>query len=352
MKRFLSTAMAAAIGVSATGAVLAQPLARANIVLQSAKAVDLAANTVTLPLHRGTAKGAPVWYIVTDTSDAAAAAKFGLLFSPLIASAGSAIEPVGGTIDALKFSGTVSFAPTRVFQADASGTPTQVKPGSIGDADYSPLVRIGETGPVYNAPIVASGPAPHDTTTHTDTLDRVVAINTSDAQHATVTLALARGFTNGQPIAYISTDASVDAPAAIERSTYAPRLKKLTAGAIPIDVFFNGAKQGISYAARVGHLNADATAKNAATLGSPLNVQSTFPAADNGASAYSPMWNVYAAIWTKAAVAAGKERILRSDAMVADAATNGLITAPDGKPFGAAGIVVNCPVVAYAKTRP
>ena len=232
----------------------------------------------------------------------------------MIANAGGAIEQVAGTIDALKFSGTVDFTPARVFKADVDGNPTEVKPGSVGDANYSPLVRIGASGPVYNAPIVASGSAPHDTTNHTDTLDRVVAINTIDAKHPTVTLVLARGFTNGQPIAYISTDASVDAPAAIERSTYAPRLKKLTAGAIPIDVLFNGAKQGIAFAARQGRLDANATARNVATLGSPLNIQATFPATEQRGERLQPDVERLRAVWTKAAIADGKEQVLRSDA--------------------------------------
>jgi hypothetical protein len=330
----------------------AAPLPRSNVVLPSAKIVDLAANTVTLPLHRGTAKGATVWYIITDTSDAAAAAKLGVLFSPLIAGAGDAIETVSGTIDALTFTGSVDFTPDRVLELDANGAPAKAKPGSVGDAEYSPLVRIGASGPVYNAPIVASGDAPRDVTKHTDTLDRVVAIDTHDAVHATVTLVLARGFTNGQPIAYISTDASADGPAAIERSTYAPRLGKIQSGTIPIDVFFNGPAQGIPFAGLHGHLTADASAANASTLGSPLNVQATFPAPGVAASGYTPLWDVHPAAWTKAALDGGKAVVLKSTAAFADAASAGSITAPDGKPFGSAGITVNCPVVAFAEQRP
>jgi hypothetical protein len=167
-----------------------------------------------------------------------------------------------------------------------------------------------------------------------------------------VTLVLARGFTNGQPIAYISTDASVDAPAAIERSTYAPRLKKLGAGAIPIDVFFNGSKQGIPFTALHGRLGTAATTENSATIGSPLNVQATFPAADNGASGYSPLWSVYAAAWTKAASSSGKETVVTSNGDVQRFADANLVTSPDGKAFGAAGITVDCPVVAFADKRP
>jgi hypothetical protein len=338
--------------VTAIAPALAAPLPRTNIVLASAKSVDLAANTVTLPLHKGSAKGETVWYVITDVSDATVAARLGILYSPLIASAGAAIAPAKGTIAALIYPGTVDFSPTRVLKTDAMGNPTEAKPGSIGDADYSPLVRIGASGPVYNAPIVASGNAPHDLAGHTDVLDRVVAIDTKDPSAATVTLVLARGFTNGQPIAYISTDASVDAPAAIERSTYAPRLKKLSAGAIPIDVFFNGSKQGIPFTALHGSLGAAATTRNSSSIGSPLNVQATFPAANNGASGYSPLWSVYPAAWTKAASSSGQETVVTSNDDVQKRADAGLVTSPDGKAFGAAGITVNCPVVAFAEKRP
>ena len=351
MKQILAALILSTLAfTSATAS--AAPSPRANIVLSSAKSVDLAANTVTLPLHEGRAKGATVWYIITDTSDAAAAAKLGVLYSPLIASAGPAIAPASGTIAALVYPGSVDFSPARVLKTDASGNPTEAKPGSVGDDDYSPLVRIGAKGPVYNAPIVASGDSPHDIAGHSDVLDRVVAIDTKDPHAATVTLVLARGFTNGQPIAYISTDASVDGPAAIERSTYAPRLKKLAAGSIPIDVFFNGSKQGIPFTALRGNLAADATSGNSGAIGSPLNIQATFPAPNNGPSGYSPMWSVYPAAWTKAATSAGKETVVTSSGDVQTFAGAGLITAPDGKAFGAAGITVNCPVIAFAEKRP
>ena len=62
-----------------------------------------------------------------------------------------------------------------MLKTDTAGNPTEAKPGSVGDDDYSPLVRIGANGPVYNAPIVASGDAPHDIAGHSDALDRVVA---------------------------------------------------------------------------------------------------------------------------------------------------------------------------------
>jgi hypothetical protein len=344
----ISLLMAAATTVGAGAA----PLPRANVVLASALNVDLAANTVTLPLHKGSANGKTIWYIITDSSDAAEAKRLGILFSPLLSSAGTAIADASGTITNLTYPGTVDFSATRVLKTGPAGGPTTAQPGSVGDANYSPLVRLSASGPVYNAPIVASGETPHDIANHTDVLDRVVAINASNPSKATATFVLSRGYTNGQPIAYISTDSSDEAPAAIERSTYVPRLKKLTSGAIPIDVFFGGKVQGIPFQALTGKLAMNADATNAASLGSPLNIQATFPAPDLAASGYSPMWSVYPLVWTDAATGAGKVRVLKSQAEVTAAATAGDITAPDGKPVGAPGIIVNCPVMAFAVTRP
>ncbi|MGP6156359.1 MAG: hypothetical protein ACLPYS_02300 [Vulcanimicrobiaceae bacterium] len=129
-------------------------------------------------------------------------------------------------------------------------------------------------------------------------------------------------------------------------------MKKLTAGSIPIDVFFNGSKQGILFTAPSGNLGVDATTNNSGIIGSPLNIQATFPAPSNGAGGYSPMWSVYPAAWTKAATSAGKETVVTSNGDVQKFADAGLITSPDGKTFGAAGITVNCPVIAFADKLP
>ncbi|HEY4439124.1 MAG TPA: hypothetical protein VGN14_01650 [Candidatus Elarobacter sp.] len=357
MTRFRLLALAALYAAGLLPAAAA-PLPRANVVLPSAIALDLAANTVTLPLYRGTSHGTTVWYVKTDVSDPTVAKREGLLYSPALAAIGDAgSQIVSGSSSAFVFAGGVDFTPERVLTVGADGAPTAAKPGSVGDAEYSPFVHRHGSAVIYNAPIVASGEHPSDTAGHGDTLDRVVAIDTRDAKHARVTLVLARGYTNGRPIAYISTDASADGPAAIERSTYAPKLANAGRGAaIPIYVFFNGATgsqgQGIPYAALRGHLTADASAANAASLGSPLNIQATFPNADNGPSGYSPLWNVAPAAWTASALAGGKAHRIATLAGVDAAAHAGLVTAPDGKPFGPAPIVVNCPVVGFAEARP
>ncbi len=45
--------------------------------LTSALRVDLTRDFATLPLHKGTAQGETVWFVVTDVSDAAIAQKLG-----------------------------------------------------------------------------------------------------------------------------------------------------------------------------------------------------------------------------------------------------------------------------------
>lgn len=128
MKRLTSALILASLAATLNAA-SAAPLPRANVVLSSAIAVDLAANTVTLPLHKGTARGATVWYIITDASDAAAASKLGVLYSPLLASAGPAIATAGGSIGKLDYPGTVDFSPTRILKTDAAGKSDRSAPG-------------------------------------------------------------------------------------------------------------------------------------------------------------------------------------------------------------------------------
>jgi hypothetical protein len=280
----------------------------------------------------------------------------GAIYSSALADVGD-VEEVEGDPSSFTFAATVDFAPRRVFATSPEGAITEARAGSVGDAAYTPFVRVRGSKTVYNAPIVASGAHPHDVTSHTDTLDRIVAIDTRDASNATATLVLARGFTAGKPVAYISTDASDQGAAAIERSTYAPRLAKTTvASRVPIFVIFAGRDdadgQGIPFAALRGHLASDATVSNAASLGSPLNIQSTFPGVGKDDAGYTPLWEVQAGVWTSAALSTGKARLLRTPEAITAEVRAGFITGPGGKPFGKTGILVNCPVVSYVDERP
>ncbi len=55
--------------------------------LTSALRVDLTRDFATLPLYKGSANGQTVWYVITDTSDAAMASRLGLNHAPKLRNA-------------------------------------------------------------------------------------------------------------------------------------------------------------------------------------------------------------------------------------------------------------------------
>jgi len=55
--------------------------------ITSALRVDLTRDFATLPLHRGTAQGQAVWFVITDVSDASIADRLGVNHAPKLANA-------------------------------------------------------------------------------------------------------------------------------------------------------------------------------------------------------------------------------------------------------------------------
>jgi len=337
MKRhFLSIAgITAACAVFGSAPASAAQLPHAQFTITSAIAVDSTNHTATLPLYRGIEEGTTVWYILTDASDPAVAKKFGVNFAPALASIGTqATQRATKNSDgSYTFEGAPSFGATRTYVASQTGFPPKsATPGGQADSKYSPFVRAQGIAGILNAPIVATGDGPFDVTTHTNTEDRVLAI---DTVKMTVTVTLARGFFNGKPVYYLSPEASDPVASSVERATYAPSLAKAAPSAeIPIGVVVNGpqtgsAPQGLAYLSLRTPLGEDATLENAADVGSPFNVLSVAPdlAHPYAANAYTPLWDVMV-------VGAPQSQRLTSYAQVASLA----------KP---AGFVVNCPVVAY-----
>jgi hypothetical protein len=314
------------------------------VLLHSVKSIDVAKNTVTLPLHRGSANGKTVWYILTDVSDPGEATTRGLVFAPALSGVGATqhVTVAGGT---WKFAAAPDFSPARIFAPGPMGfPPTNAAPGASASAGYSPFATVGTSSIVYNAPIVATGDGPFDVIKHRNTSDRVVAI---DRSAGTVTLLLADGFAEGKNVLYISTEGSDPGAATIERATYAPRIGKATQAArLKIFVIVNGQQQGLAFAALHGNLSSDATAADATTLKTSRNVLGGLPASGPNGGVYDPLWDVSVGAWTPAAVAAGKNVTLRSAADVQKAVAAKLITGPGGKPFGPVGFDVDCPVIA------
>ncbi|MDP9024814.1 MAG: hypothetical protein M3N13_05545 [Candidatus Eremiobacteraeota bacterium] len=319
-------ASAAAIILVSTAAASASPTPRSDFVLPNVISVDTASHTGVFPIHKGSSHGKSVWFIVTDASDASVAKRLGAVFAPSLAGIGGAATQHASASYA--FDGAPDFSGSRTYVASAGGFPPKsATPGGAGDARYSPYVHVDGIPGVINAPIIATGDSGFDVTTHTNTEDRVVAIDTSKE---TATLALARGFVNDRPVYYISTETSDAGASSIERATFVPKLAKAAPGSfIPIGVVVDGSNQGLAYLATQTPLGEDATLANAARIGSPFNVLSLAPSLSHpySASGFSPLWN---ALFVKAK----QHQRLTNYAGVAALASP-------------VGILVNCPVVAY-----
>lgn len=318
--------------------------------------VDLAAGTVTVPLHLGRMKsGEAVWYVLLDTNDRGQAEALGINYAPKLtfADIGRAVRParLDSQYTLIFESGKVDFKPVRrIVPGDAPNVfpPKVAEPGSVGDADYSPLVRIENAGGhIYNAPVVAfgveaaaldqycQGKANHDVV-H----DRVTAIC---PRTRTVTLTLVNGFSAGRAVLYTSTDANERLPAALEAATYAPRLGDIKVGPdvspfSPLEriyAFVNG-PTGADNPMRQGLFSALTDGR------APLNVMGSVPTLSNR---YSPLWDINPAVWTAKALAAGVRSRQTDELAILALVRAGYLVGPDGKTFGSSGFVVNCPVI-------
>jgi len=312
--------------------------------------------TITLPLFKGavnTPDGLkPAWYIILDAGDQEEAERLGVNFSKKLPNAGDAARPAVRREDGtfLFESGLVDFSPDRVVvpgPEDRPFPPKIAEPGSVGDEDYSPLVRVD--GIIYDAPIVAAAVEdaninfPKGKPNYGLVHDQVIAI---DPANRTVTLALINGFSFGKPVFYLSTDSSDPTVSAIEANTFAPRMSKVEVGIddIPrsaverIFIATNGASEG-------GCDNPQRQGLSAALLDGhrPNN---TFGGIPTIASDYSPVWDANLYEWTEDAIKRGFRGLLTEEFRILKLARDGYITGPNGAPFGSAGPVIVCGVAA------
>ena len=331
-----------------------------DLPIESLTAVNVGSGTprgtVTLPLFKGavnTPSGLkPAWYIILDAGNQAEAERLGVNFSKKLPNAGDAARPATRRTDGtfLFESGIVDFSPDRVVvsgPADRAFPPKTAQPGSVGDADYSPLVRVD--GIVYDAPIVAAAVEdadisfPNGNPNYALVHDQVVAI---DPARRTVTMSLINGFSFGKPVFYISTDSSDPTVSAIEGNTFAPRMHRLEVGIDDIArsaverifIATNGASEG-------GCANPQRQGLSAALLDGhrPNN---TFGGIPTIASDYSPVWDANLYEWTEEAIDKGYRGLLTEEFRILKLARDGYITGPNGAPFGSAGPVIVCGVAA------
>ena len=328
------------------------------VLLMKQAHVDLEKGTAKLPLRRGRLQsGEPVWFVITDTTDENLANLHGLVYSPKLAygltgrAAREATIAADGTF--IFDGGKVDFSPDRSVTPGAAPNffpPKAFQPGSVGDADYSPLVHIKNAAKdvIFNAPMLAFNVSEeklnefcNGNADHKLTEDKVVAICPRDG---TVTLALTLGFTFSKPILYLSTEANDPLVATLEGATYAPALKEVPfaledaspgESAERIYVVVNGPtgrdnpqRQGLDSALSDGR--------------GPLNILGGIPTINLD---YSPLWRLFPTKWSRAAVERGYRSRLTDAMQIADLQTRGFLTGLDDHALRPVGFIVNCPVV-------
>jgi len=371
--------------------------------LRSALRVDLTFEYATLPLYKGTAGGQTVWYVITDVSNAAVARQLGINHAPKLRNVRTmclACSQEVRTSDPLlgrapvEFQGAPDFSPTRTLTPGPSAFPFPAQassPGAIGRANYSPYVTVEGSFIVYNAPIVAIGDGPFDVTTHTDTHDRTLGINTVNM---TVDHLYVRGFSNREPILYLSFESSDWFTAMIERSTFVPALADLQfpngggrtdSARASIFTFANarvgleapsprgasdgrGRNQGLTHALSFPIARQDAAIANPQVIeglrngGDVSNIFDVFPtnARKRDRDEYSPAWDLQVGVYSDEAVAEGKNGLKTDANEVRRLARRGVFTTLGGRPHtrargvpsASANIVINCPALAFLEQRP
>jgi hypothetical protein len=360
--------------------------------ITSALRVDLTRDFATLPLHKGTVAGKTVWFVVTDVSDADIAKELGINHAPKLANASAmcpaCVQDVTTTDPLLgrapvEFEGAPDFSPSRTLtpSSPAPFPPASFTVGAMAGAGYSPYVSVEESKVVYNAPIVATGDGPFDVTTHTNTHDRTLGI---DTEKMTTDHLFVRGFADGRSIAYLSFDSSDAFTATIERSTFVPALTDLgfangggssDSARAAIFTFINGAvglepdsergasqgagrSQGLTHALSLPIAGKDAAVDNADVLealkqGADVsNIFDSFPTNSDSTdrAEYSPAWDLNVGLFSDDAVAAGRNGLQTDSEEILRLAAAGDITAPGGLPLGSANIVINCPALALLDT--
>jgi len=330
--------------------------------LLKAGTTNTKAGTTTLPLYLGhDQNGKNVWFILTDTTDQDNADALGLNFSAKLAYAnvGNAVRDAWLRKDAslLFETGAVDFSPQRTLVPGAAPNafpPKVARPGSVGDATYTPYVQVVNAPgtPIYNAPVVA-----YDVTArqlsfckgevdHSLVHDRVVKIcpKAPSNGQGTVTLDTTQIFSFAKPATYISTEASDPVVATLDSGTFAPAIGDLPVGRDD-SAFSSIERLFVTANGPTGVNNPQRQGLNSAVLGEgdPLQVIGGIPTVSND---YSPAWDLNLGFWTDRAIRRGYRARIIDEFQYLDLVAGGFITGEDGMPFGSTGIVVNCPIIA------
>lgn len=311
--------------------------------------------TVTFRLYQGHHKdGSNQWYIITDTNSRDLADHQGLGYSAKLGFAdhGKAVREVAiandGTFVFEK--GRVDFTPDRqIVPGDAPNffPPKIAQPGSVANADYSPIVKVN--GVYYNAPVVAGKVTTEELNQMSATgkidyskvHDKVVRI---DMSRNLITLKMTAGYSFSKPVFYVSTDANDPVAATLEESTLAPALNDanqdipdhfIGQGNERLAIFINGP---------VGKDNPFRQGINSAMVDGtyPLNIFGGIPTINLD---YSPLWDAQLVQWTADSIKKGYRTRIIDLLHMYGLEKKGVLEGFGGGPIKRSGIIINCPVI-------
>lgn len=338
--------------------------ARDNVFLKSALAVDFTyrAATATLPVFEGISpRGAAVYFIITEASDADFARAMGVNYAPKMryAAGTPGAQSVGLDDGMMRFRGDVDFSP--VYEVTPGPPPTffppaSFSPGAVGDAEWSSMAVL-PSGVVLNVQMVQNASGAHD------------RLKSIDMARRSVTLSLLDGFHDGRQYYYhLVTDVSADLPAVLEKGVFTPRLAAVpTAGlSMPGDgSALLGFSPVLNGTTRLGSGEDQGFSTSLANGGiDPINIFPIPPRNDDSSQRnnYSPLWDAHVSMWTPEAITAGRVRRIRSLRELEELVREGMVTSASinppgpGNPF-IAGLrptraIINCPVIAQPDLPP
>jgi hypothetical protein len=332
MKRLLGLVFTALVLFSALTPLTSHASGNRKLFVTSA-VEDRVLNQVTLPVFAGRRGSETVWYVVLDSSNQRDARSRGVNFAPKLANARGTTAIQRVTLDGgvVVFPASVDFSPERIVTAGPTGfPPVAAQPGSVGESGYTPLIEL-PNGIILNAPQIANASGLHD---------KIVRLS---ADRRSGVFQETEGFYNGKEVYYVSFDATDPGVAAIEASTLAPALN--AAPGIGSNDVKTSARSGIAPFAngQTGTANPNRQGLSSALLGEgdPLNVVQSSPHNKK----YSPLWDARLTFWTDAAIALGVNTQQDDFDKIADLAAEGLVTGPGGAPWGAIGVIINCPII-------
>jgi hypothetical protein len=342
--------------------------------------VDLDKGTITLPLYHGIvmnatqSNGTDQWFILTDAGNKDVADAFGINFSYKLNFVPNDALRLG-TLDGSGLwmfeSGLVDFSMNVNISENANQTFPPLESttaGSVGDADYSPVIRL-ENGWIFNAPVIAQGVSMEELNVYCEGIsenqmehaysilhDQVVSIC---PRRQEVTMRMTPGFSQGRPILYLGMAANNMIMAAMENATFVPKWSHV----IPTGCFDVASCaverafaiiNGYTLSEMSEMFNLDVTGANVtlpplrqglnSLLMDHMSALYVFGEIPTSGVYYSPLWDFHLTEWTQEAVSERLRTRLTDEFQIYSWVRSNFLTGSQGTLIAPIDLIFDAPV--------